>query len=394
MASDLERALSGMSHSLTRLALTAYALRGLLALALWVAFGHREYTDDAAFHLGLAADPFAYFRCAGELISQQPPLLGLVETSLLPFVWLFGPFFGVRLAYSAWDIAGGVLLVRALSRQGLDSPLLRLVILFGPLNVYAAAVSAQDETITWFFFCACASLWAAGRVGFAFLLACLSTVAAKILFVPMALVLAPRLLTGRGLPFLALGFACAAAVYGWGASCRYASERYVLAASHTINGWQWFAAGAAPDWSGMLRQSAVAVMAIGLPLVLLTGLRRRGEGFQAGWPEPLAATLIGLFSFLGAFYHVVPEYFLAPLPLLMFLMRRAGVSGVHVALWCAGLAAMPIVPDVLRFFVRYGLGPPVLTLLHRWSSLGVSLGCVVAMGLVLALHLRPVPRGA
>lgn len=376
--------LERLTRSLGLLVLVAFAGRVLLMSLLYLFFGGREYTNDVEFHLDMASDPFWYFACRNTALSQQPPLLGALETMLFPLAGWFGPFFGVRIGYALWDLGGSVVLIRALARRGWDTPMTRLLLLFGPLNVYATAVSAQDEVIAWCFACICTAFLLRGHRGWAFLVACAGVLMAKILFVPVALMLAPFLLRWRTLPYLVLGSGLVAATYLWGAQCGHEASRLVLPADHTVNVWQvlstvWLA----EDWVLCFRLSFVCMVIVG-GVQLLACMWRRGAGVPFALPQPVTGSLIVLLAFIGFFYHAVPEYFLVLMPLLLLRMREWSLSTSHIVFVLGLLLATPLVADVLRYFVRFDLGPDYLVVLHRagctWvtlMSLGLSCWLVV-----------------
>lgn len=380
-AGPFEHALAALGANLALLLGLAFALRVLLAAVLWFAFGQREFTDDVQFHLQLASDPLYYLLCRHAEWSQQPPLLGLMETTLRAPTAMFGAYFGVRIAYSVWDLAGSLILIRALAYRGWDAGGLRLLLLFGPLNVYASAVSAQDETITWCFACIVGACLLRARPGRAFLVACAGIVAAKILFVPIAAALVPQLMNRKGLAWLALGATLVAALYTRGALCHYEVHRFVLAAVHTVSAWQWLVPALDLEWVSALRLSALAVLGLGLPLLALSALRAENPGR----PDPLRSSLVALFAFLGVFYHVVPEYVLVTVPLLLLHAKDLRWTDTRIVIALGLLAALPIVPDVLRFFVRHGHGGEWLVVLHRAACVAVSLVCVF---LAIAIALR------
>lgn len=377
--SPLDRVLSLLTRNLPILVLLSGLFRAALAVGLWLAF-KREYTDDIPFHLYLASDPFGYFLCRDPIVSQQPPLLGAVEMTLLPFVSMLGPFFGPRLAYTVWDLLGSLILVRSLGSRGWDTPLIRLLLFFGPLNVYASVVSAQDETITYCAACACAALLVHGRQGWAFVLACISIVAAKILFVPLAAVLAPFMLNRKHWRFLVAGLAILLLTYSGAPGCHYPVSGFVLPAPHTITVWQLMVDWSGQDWSRSFRVSALLVMMIGGLQYAVASLRwnpLRGSPPKLHAPDPAVAYLLLLLAFLGFFYHVVPEYFLVMIPFLLIFLQRNHVSA-RVLVGSLGFAiALPIVPDILRYWVRFNIGPD-------WSREAHQAGCVLVSCLCIA----------
>lgn len=370
-----------VTRNLAVLGIVSYLFRSVLLIGIYFAFDGKEYTDDIQFHLKLVADPFYYFMCGHADWSQQPPLLGLVETSLLPFTHVFGAFFGPRLAYAAWDIAGSLVLIRALAKQGWDTPLIRLLLLFGPLNIYASVVSAQDETITYCFACICGALILRGREHWSFVFACFSVVAGKVLFLPFALALAPTVLSRGRWAYFVAGGAILSVTYAWSSICDYSASKFVLPAVHTINFWQVLADDPSWDWNWRFRISLAAMIAVASVQLAFAALRRRSDQdgrLRLALPDPILTGLIVVLAFLGFFYHVVPEYFLILVPFLVIFLHRFRASGGLLLCLVTALLAAPIIPDVLRYFVRHQLGPDWMRAVHVVSGILVSVLCLGA----------------
>jgi hypothetical protein len=214
--------------------------------------------------------------------------------------------------------------------------------------------------------------------------------------VPVALALAPRMLSRGRWIHLAVGTAIVLSPYAWAAMCAYPASKFVLSATHTINTWQLLADYLARDWRAVFRISATCVAAVGAILLTAAAMRRdvAPDGrLRPSVPDPILAMLLMLLSFLGFFYHVVPEYFLVLLPLLVIDLKRCQVPTRLVVVLTTILLAVPMLPDVLRYFVRFDLGPDWIRSAHKSASVLVSVICLLASCGLIGLHFHRRPVG-
>lgn len=305
------------------------ATRVALLIALLGFTGGREFTDDLLYHLSMMRDPLQILLGTNAENAHFPILLPFVEALAgLPFVNVFSPFIGMRLAYVATEVVAFAALWHLLGM--IWSPVTRrwlaAVWVIAPATWLTTAIMSQEEMISAAFFAVMCILIVRRKLMPAIVVCSLGVVCAKVFFlVPLlALVVGPSVRSRRELVNRVVAASLPILLTYIPATCFWMNAglglpigRLTPPAGMSTSLW-----AIVSEWtsiSAMTMKNASMALALGTGLLPLAILKYRGQSVH-GVSLIRTATCMLLWVF-ATFYCISPEYYALLLPGLLVTMR-------------------------------------------------------------------------